>query len=105
MGEKPQNPFKEVSYKECDDNDFNIFVKKCYPFLKNYEFAAIAEAANNSYYTFSVGKYSLSDSDKEDMETVRRTGIVGPWKNGSLFDMLYEDGFLLAGSYRVNVDW
>jgi hypothetical protein len=101
------NPELKMETKEVhliDYNDFDDYINKIYPFLKNFEFVADHEANNYSCYKFEANKLKF-DFDIKDYE-IFKTGVKPRWFNvHHLFDYMVEDGYIQPGTYIITVYW
>ena len=85
-----------------DSDDFNEFVKSKYG--GDFEFVAEQEANNDTHYTFEVPNKYINTWDVPVMENIRK-GKYKTFYVHLVFQCLFEDGFIPAGTYDVEVSW
>lgn len=99
---KPVLRKAERMFFVVDYNDFDRFVQQVYG-DRNYEFCAVQEANNDSYYRFNVtGR--VPDYNQRDAQRIR-DGHIDTYRNHLLFNVLCQDGYIEPGTYLVEVSW
>lgn len=89
---------KTVHY--LDYGDFDNIVNTHFPGI-NFEFVIAEECGNDSAQTFnSVGKYPLSDYDRQEIDSGRTQFMARNY-----LEALVEKGAIPPGDYVVEVCW
>jgi len=87
---------------EVDYGDLEDFINEIYG--GNFEFVAIQEANNYCSYTFDIPSKDIFFFSDEK-ERIRQGKYDRDISVYQILQCLYEDGFLEAGEYLVNVSW
>lgn len=85
-----------------DYDDLNDYVRRVYPFLKNYHFVAVQECGNDTDHRFEAGGWD-PNLDEAEWAEARRNGFI--YTNSLLLDRLAYDGHISPGTYVVRVSW
>lgn len=93
---KPVLKMKTETIHEVKYHDFEEFVKKIYPELKDYSFVETQECGNDSVHRFHAADGDWDEYAEKDWPKVR---------NYTLFSKLVLDGHLQEGVYVVDVCW
>jgi len=73
-------------------------------YLKEFEFVAVEEAANDSSYTFNVtGK--MGEWDEKEMKELMEKKGFGSFTTRIILDYLASKDLIPKGTYLINVCW